>query len=60
MNDLENSKNFLLKNGGIVVNQKQEKATSIKQKKKEIFSGNKNGTSEMPNKKRRLGDMGER
>ena len=30
MSDLENSKKFLLKNGGKVVNQKQEKATSTK------------------------------
>ena len=37
MSDLENSKRFLLKNGGIVVNQKQEKAAATKLKKKEIF-----------------------
>ena len=37
MSDLENSKKFLLKNGGIVVNQKQEKPAATKMKKKEIF-----------------------
>ena len=52
--DLEFSKKFLLKNGGIIVNEQLDKSLAQKMMEKTVFRGSQNGTSKLPSKLKKL------
>ena len=52
--DLEYSKKFLLKNGGIIVNQQQEQSMAQKIMEKSVFRGSRDCRSKGPSKRQKL------
>ena len=60
MTDLAYSKKFLLKNGGIIVNQQQEQSLAHKMMEKTVFRGSQDCRSKMPSKRQKLRDQTDR